>query len=88
MSPTYERYKWIHDFEDEPYLFYEELDDERYAIRRIEIFKDGKIVRAGEEDLERDPMALPDQPVPTVEETNAQEEFQAQEITTQEFEEA
>jgi hypothetical protein len=33
-------------------------------------------------------MALPDQPTPSVEEINAQEEFRAREITVQEFEEA
>jgi len=67
MSPTYIRCEWVHDFEDEPYLIYSELDDERYATRSIEIFKDGRVVRASEGDLERDPMALPNIPLPTVE---------------------
>lgn len=93
MSPIYECFEWIHDFEDEPYLFYEELDEERYSIRRIEIYKDGRAVRASEEDLQRDPMALPDQPAPTVEEVNAikateAERFRAWKVTAQEFEEA
>jgi hypothetical protein len=45
-------------------------------------------VRVSEKDLERDPMTLPDQAVPRVEEIDAQEEFRAWEGTAQEFEEA
>lgn len=87
MSPAYIRCEWVHDFDDEPYLFYDELDDERYATRSIEIFKDGKVIRVGVEDLKRDPMALSDQPVPSVEEINIHEEFHAWETSAQEFEE-
>jgi hypothetical protein len=44
-------------------------------------FEDGRTVSASEKDLEWDPMALPDQPVPRVEEINAQEEFHTWEGT-------
>lgn len=77
MSPVYGCFEWKHSLDDEC-LFYEELDDQRYAIRRIEIYKNGRAIRAGEADLERDPMALPDQPSPTVEETNAIEATEAE----------
>ncbi len=76
MSPTYPRVEWIHGFENEPNLFYYELDDERYATKSIEMVKDGKSVRASEKDLERDPMALPDQTTP-MQKINPQEEFRA-----------
>jgi hypothetical protein len=62
MSPTYLRVKWIHDFEDEPDLLYYELDEERYAARSIEIFKDGRSVRASEEDPKRNPRRFPINP--------------------------
>jgi hypothetical protein len=89
MSPTYFRGEWIHDFEDEPYLFYSELDDERYEIWHIEIFKDGRMIRASRKNLEHNPSApVSDQPIPSVEWINAQEKFRAWEITAQEFEEA
>jgi hypothetical protein len=88
MSPTYFRLEWIHDFEDEPHLFYYEIGDDWYATRSIEIFKDGRTVRAIEEDLERDPMALPDQPMLPGEEIDASGETRAWEITAQQFEEA
>ena len=32
MSPTYHRVEWIHGRKDEPYLDYNEHDDERSAI--------------------------------------------------------
>ena len=88
MSPTYLRVKWIHDFEDEPDLLYYELDEERYAARSIEILKDGRRVRASEEDPERNPMALPDQPAPPVEGTDTREESRTREIAARKLEEA
>ncbi len=90
MSPTYKRGEWFHDFADEPCVFYAELDEERYELRKIEIFKNGKSTRASAEDLKRDPMALADQPWPSLEEINAtedSEEFHAEEISAAEFEE-
>jgi hypothetical protein len=87
MSPTYVRGDWFHDFADEPRSFYAELDDERYELRKIELFKNGKTTRASTEDLKRDPMALADQPWPILEEINAHEEVHAEEISKAEFEE-
>lgn len=73
MSPTYIRCEWVHDFEDEPYLLYYELHSERHLIISIEVFKDGRVMRAGTEDLGLKLRALSDQPVPSVEEINARE---------------
>ncbi len=90
MSPTYVCGEWFHDFADEPCVFYAELDEERYELRKIEIFKNGKSTRDSAEDLKRDPMALADQPWPSLEEINAiedPEEFHAEEISAVEFEE-
>jgi hypothetical protein len=86
VSPTYVRGEWIHDFEDEPRFIYSELDDERYETRKIEVFKNGRTTRASTEDLKRDPMALADQPIPTLDEINAHEEFHMEEISAAEFE--
>jgi hypothetical protein len=86
MSPTYVCGEWFHDFADEPCCIYSELDDERYETRKIEVFKDGTTTRASTEDLKRDPMALADQPIPSVEEVNAYPEFHMEEISVTEFE--
>jgi hypothetical protein len=86
MSPTYVCGEWFHDFADEPRLFYAELDDERYELRKVEVFKNGKRIRASTEDLKRDPMALADQPWPSLNEINAEAESHAEEISAAEFE--
>jgi hypothetical protein len=88
MSQTYLRTEWIHDLQVEPYLFYHELDHERYATRKVEVFKDGRMIKASAKDLERDPMALPDQPVPPLEELNTEDDVRVWQITAQEFKEA
>lgn len=33
--------EWEHDFDDEPYLIYSELDDGRREIRRVEFYRNG-----------------------------------------------
>ena len=86
MSPTYIRCEWFHDFEDEPCCIHSELDDERYETRKIEVFRDGKTTRACAEDLQSDPMALADQPAPSLEEVSAYTEFHMEEIGAAEFE--
>jgi hypothetical protein len=86
MSPTYLRCEWIHDFADEPRFIYSKLDDERYETRKVEVFKDGRSTRASIDDLNRDPMALADQPIPTLEEVEEYKEFHVEEISAAEFE--
>ena len=88
MSPTYVRLEWIHDHEDEPRFIYSELDDERYETRKIEVFEDGRMVKASEDQPERGSTGLAVLPIPSIEETNAigEEEFHAEEISATEFE--
>ncbi len=86
MSSIYFRCEWFHDFKDEPCCIYDELDEERYETRKIEIFKDATTTRASTGDLKTDPMALGDQPVPSLEEVNAYPEFHMEEISAAEFE--
>ncbi len=89
MSSSYQRVEWVHEFEDEPRFIYSELDDERYEMRKIEVFKDGSIVRVSEENPESGSTGLSDLPYPGTEEINANpsEEFHAEEISKAEFEE-
>lgn len=39
----YLKVEWIHDFVDEPYLIYGELNSELEEIRKIEAFRSGKL---------------------------------------------
>ena len=88
MNPTYELLEWIHDHEDEPCLIFSELDDERYETRKIEVFKDGRMVKVSEDNPARGSTGLAVLPVPSIEETNAitEEKLHAQEISAAEFE--
>ena len=35
--------KWFHNFKNEPYLIYSEIDNQRYEVRKIEVYKNGTI---------------------------------------------
>jgi hypothetical protein len=39
---NYLKVVWHHSFPDEPKLLYSELDDDRWEVRKVEIFPDGK----------------------------------------------
>jgi hypothetical protein len=85
MSPTYERLEWVHDFKDEPCVIYSEIDDQRYEMRKIVVFKDGSMVKASLDNPESGSSALADQPFPSLEEVNSYAEFHAQEISAAKF---
>ncbi len=85
MSPSYVRVEWVHDFQDEPRFIYSELDDERYEMRKIEVFKDGSMTKVSTDNPESGSTSLADQSMPSLEEINADEEFHAQEISAVEF---
>jgi hypothetical protein len=44
---TYIKVKWIHSFHDEPVLLYCELDRDRWEVRKVEIFPNGRMGYAG-----------------------------------------
>jgi len=39
---TYLRVKWFHQFTDEPVLLFSELDAQRFEVRKVEVFRDGR----------------------------------------------
>jgi hypothetical protein len=87
MSPTYQRLEWIHDFEDEPLFIYFELDNERCQTRKIEVFKDGRMVKVSEDHPECGSTGLAVLPIPSIEETSAitKKKGHAKEICVAEF---
>ena len=90
MSFTYYFCDWFHDFEDEPCRIYSEVGEDLYETRRVDVFKDGRTNKGSIEDLERDPLAVADQPYLPRDEmlkvTNSSEEFHMEEISAAEFE--
>ncbi|MEU7306276.1 hypothetical protein AB0950_38835 [Streptomyces sp. NPDC007189] len=77
---------WHHSHPDEPVLLYSELDSERYEVRKVEVYRDG---RRGFADQSRSVggSMLGEIPAPTVPEfADEPEDFEASEISEAEFE--
>ncbi len=77
---------WFHNFPDEPTKIYSEIDEQRNEIRKIELFRDGKVGYATEE-VEFGGSGLSECPLPEIEEIAADLQFKPIEITSEEFEE-
>ncbi|RFS21192.1 hypothetical protein DVR12_17820 [Chitinophaga silvatica] len=83
----YIKVTWIHDVEDDPILFYSEIDSERYEVRKIEIYIDESFGLASQ-NFEFGGAALGEMPVPSLDEIAENTEFLPFEILKEEFEEA
>lgn len=81
----YIRVKWIHSLPNEPITLFSELDDGRYEVRKLEIFRDGSVGRASEE-ASAGQTVLGEVPIPSIDEINSDPQFKAEEITQSEFE--
>ena len=77
--------EWIHDFPDEPTLFLAELDDARWEVRRVEIFRDGTMGYASRE-ASYGSTGLGLAPVPPLSKIAADPVFRPREISKVEFE--
>ena len=77
---------WFHNLEDEPYIIYSEIDNQRYETRKIEIYKNGTIRKCNEKmlnsQIELGDVAFPE----NLDEINQDEQFHAQYISKEEFE--
>jgi len=82
---TYMRVEWRHGFADEPVWLYSELDDERWEVRKVEVFRDGTCGFASSEG-ETGTTRLGTMPTPTLEEIGRDPEFIPVEITREDFE--
>jgi hypothetical protein len=77
---------WQHNHPDEPVWLYSELDDQRYEIRKVEVFRDGRRIFAGEGRSVGGSM-LGELPAPSIAEFEDEpEELTASEIRESEFE--
>ncbi|WP_396654028.1 DUF6881 domain-containing protein [Mechercharimyces sp. CAU 1602] len=74
---------WIHELQDEPTEYYLEVDQKGFEIRKIVMYRDGKVEFATET-IEYGAFLSP-VPVGTVEEISEEKEFEATEISKQEF---
>lgn len=82
---TYLMCHWIHNFSDEPILLYSEMDHQRYEVRKVELYADGRIGYATQ-DFEHGGTGLSLESVPFTEDIAEQPEFVAVDIDADTFE--
>lgn len=80
----YIKVRWEHNFSDEPVTIYSELDDYRNEIRKVEIYRDGRVGYASI-GFEHGGSALSKEPLPPFEEINEDAQFNLEEIGQEEF---
>lgn len=82
---NYIKVEWIHN-DDDPVLLYSELDDERWEVRKVEVYRDGHADYASATSSTGN-TGLGLEPVPTLAEIGDDPEFVPHEIDAIEFEE-
>jgi len=82
---TYLKVKWIHAYDDQPVLIYSELDDERWELRKVEIFPDGRMLYADPQ-VEFEETGLSTMPLPSFEKIAADPVSEPEVISKAEFE--
>ena len=81
----YIKVSWKQDDPHTPVLLYSEMDDERWEVRKVEVFPDGAFGYA-DRSTSRGTTGLSPGPIATLTETAANPEFEAVAITKDEFE--
>lgn len=81
----YVKVTWYQDFPDEPVFYFSELGEDGYEIRKVQLFRDGRSGYA-DEGHETAGVGLSEISFPSVEEISSQAEFDAEEISAEEFE--
>jgi hypothetical protein len=85
--PRFLKSWWHHDLPDEPVLLYSHVDDAGMEVRKIEIYRDGRRDWADEAHATGE-TRLSETEIPSVEEIDDQPEFDAIEISADEFQTA
>jgi hypothetical protein len=82
---TYLLVKWDHSSPDEPSVLYSEIDDQRMERRKIDIYPDGRWGFADDSE-EAGGSGLGEAPMPSIEQLNADPDYEATQIDKDEFE--
>jgi hypothetical protein len=80
----YLRVRWKHERPDMPIDLYSELDEERWEVRKVEVFRDGRLSYAEGRSATGD-TRLGEVPVPALEQIAADPEFEPSAISRVEF---
>ena len=81
---TYIKVKWLHSSTDYPVLLYSELDADRWETRKVEVYADGRVDFADQQE-QSGKTELGIVPVPPLEEIAADSEFEPEMISAEEF---
>ncbi|MFL6073300.1 MAG: DUF6881 domain-containing protein [Mycobacteriales bacterium] len=81
----YLKVHWHHDFADEPVVLYSEVGDDGYEVRKVDVFRDGRLGYADKSRSTGDTV-LGEKPILGVDEIAAQDEFSPSVIEAHEFE--
>jgi len=85
LTNSYFACRWIHEHPDEPVDLYSELDEERWEVRKVYVFRDGHGEVAGPDGATGTTM-LGEEPIPALEVIAADPQFEPRAITCDEFE--
>lgn len=77
--------KWINAAAHQPVLMYSELDHDRWELRKVEVFRDGRMGYA-DPDVVVGKIGLGDTPLPSLEKIAANPLFEPEVISKAEFE--
>ena len=83
---NYFKVKWKHSFPDEPVWIYSEVDENRWELRKIEIFSNGRIGYASPTESTGE-TRLAEEPIPPLIKISNDPQFEPSEISKSEFEE-
>lgn len=82
---TYIRVRWTHSLPNTPVLLYSELDDQRWEVRKVEVYGDGHKGFASSAESAGD-TGLGKEPIPPLTEIRSDPQFDPSEISKDEFE--
>jgi hypothetical protein len=83
---TYIKVIWHHEFRNEPVTLYSELDDQRFEVRKVELFSDGRTAFSCASDSSSSPYSqLGLVPIPDNTEIARDSQFEIFEIEAEEF---
>lgn len=83
----YLKVRWIHDSLSDPVLLMSELDSDRYEVRKVEVYADGRMGFASA-DRESSGTILGEKPIPPVTEIASDPQFIVEEFDRDSFEHA
>ena len=82
---SYLKVHWIHKNLNDPVVLMSELDADRYEVRKVEVFADGRLGFASTDQASEETV-LSEKAVPDASEIAADPQFVVQEIDAEEFE--